>query len=113
MCRRPPVSTRTDTLFPYTTLFRSHRCRLLFTVADHFDLGRAHTLHAQELRNGLGTTLTQSHVVLTGTALIGVAFQTDLGVAVALQVLGVSTRSEDHTYELLSLMRPSYAVLRC
>src|SRR3546814_13764150 len=26
MIRRPPRSTRTDTLFPYTTLFRSHRC---------------------------------------------------------------------------------------
>src|SRR3546814_8757743 len=26
MIRRPPVSTRTDTLFPYTTLFRSHEC---------------------------------------------------------------------------------------
>src|SRR3546814_3689521 len=29
MIRRPPRSTRTDTLFPYTTLFRSYRCRLL------------------------------------------------------------------------------------
>src|SRR3546814_6375031 len=26
MILRPPISTRTDTLFPYTTLFRSHRC---------------------------------------------------------------------------------------
>src|SRR3546814_20095041 len=28
MIRRPPKSTRTDTLFPYTTLFRSNRCRV-------------------------------------------------------------------------------------
>src|SRR3546814_4712451 len=28
MIRRPPRSTRTDTLFPYTTLFRSHRLRI-------------------------------------------------------------------------------------
>src|SRR3546814_6148272 len=45
MIRRPPRSTRTDTLFPYTTLFRSHlaervagvqRGRILHWVADHF-----------------------------------------------------------------------------
>src|SRR3546814_20538812 len=37
MIRRPPRSTRTDTLFPYTTLFRSHRGfgRVDIGVADH------------------------------------------------------------------------------
>src|SRR3546814_8085077 len=34
MIRRPPRSTRTDTLFPYTTLFRSHRLIGLSTHAD-------------------------------------------------------------------------------
>src|SRR3546814_16672083 len=33
MILRPPRSTRTDTLFPYTTLFRSHRCRAERTLA--------------------------------------------------------------------------------
>src|SRR3546814_15416782 len=48
MRRRPPRSTRTDTLVPYTTLFRSHRVLLkvvAFTVdiADHFALvGQPH-----------------------------------------------------------------------
>src|SRR3546814_19508133 len=37
MLRRPPRSTRTDTLFPYTTLFRS----VLHLLAAEFDLGRA------------------------------------------------------------------------
>src|SRR3546814_12089988 len=36
MIRRPPRSTRTDTLFPYTTLFRSHSFSRFFR--DHFEL---------------------------------------------------------------------------
>src|SRR3546814_19237810 len=43
MIRRPPGSTRTDTLFPYTTLFRS------FTVTDN--LGRAHVQHGIRRRH--------------------------------------------------------------
>src|SRR3546814_16683258 len=35
MIRRPPRSTRTDTLFPYTTLFRSERLRRLHEAAQH------------------------------------------------------------------------------
>src|SRR3546814_20182496 len=38
MIRRPPRSTRTDTLFPYTTLFRSHRNRLVQPVAAELSL---------------------------------------------------------------------------
>src|SRR3546814_20158518 len=42
MIRRPPRSTRTDTLFPYTTRFRSGEDRqLLFDRADHAVAGRA------------------------------------------------------------------------
>src|SRR3546814_16036181 len=59
MIRRPPRSTRTDTLFPYTTLFRSRRCE--FAVADRRiadRLGRVtvgerrhgHTIHLRRLR---------------------------------------------------------------
>src|SRR3546814_2773508 len=72
--RRPPRSTRTDTLFPYTTLFRS-------------DAGAGSLLdHLVELRSRL---------------LRGI-----VGVVVALLAL----RSEEHTSELQSLMRISYAV---
>src|SRR3546814_14401151 len=37
MIRRPPRSTRTDTLFPYTTLFRSHRAQVAHAVVDDAD----------------------------------------------------------------------------
>src|SRR3546814_3483076 len=69
MIRRPPRSTRTDTLFPYTTLFRSHH-------------GLRHHRHDQlRPRRGLHDWLVRS-----------------------------LHRSEEHTSELQSLMRISYAV---
>src|SRR3546814_18718835 len=43
MIRRPPRSTRTDTLFPYTTLFRSPQVLVNPGVRDH-SLAQAHTL---------------------------------------------------------------------
>src|SRR3546814_13272667 len=46
MIRRPPRSTRTDTLFPYTTLFRSARRRPLFHDAVHG--GRLHAAGATQ-----------------------------------------------------------------
>src|SRR3546814_3889329 len=70
MIRRPPRSTRTDTLFPYTTLFRSSRnWTARWSPARH---GR---------RRSVTTALT-----------------------------GAPARSEEHTSELQSLMRISYAV---
>src|SRR3546814_12665498 len=74
MIRRPPRSTRTDTLFPYTTLFRSGG----FGAVDDL-LRRAPAEHADDPRPQIG-----------------------LGEIVA--------RSEEHTSELQSLMRISYAV---
>src|SRR3546814_18326870 len=78
MVRRPPRSTRTDTLFPYTTLFRS----LARAAAD------------RERR--------QQVVVGPAAGLGG-----QLGRAVGVAQQG---RSEEHTSELQSLMRISYAV---
>src|SRR3546814_12424033 len=55
MIRRPPRSTRTDTLFPYTTLFRSrHRLRRAAVRAAAVDGARPHPVHAvvQDLRDG-------------------------------------------------------------
>src|SRR3546814_6200872 len=91
MIRRPPRSTRTDTLFPYTTLFRSR--------------------HAAAHR---GAALRQAHDPLDRTA----AGQRDprrvLGRLSDLDVrrsrLIHPARSEEHTSELQSLMRISYAV---
>src|SRR3546814_6473636 len=70
MIRRPPRSTRTDTLFPYTTLFRSGTTALLLAIGPE-------GLFAPAALNGTGFCL---------------------------------LRSEEHTSELQSLMRISYAV---
>src|SRR3546814_5784818 len=76
MMRRPPRSTRTVTLFPYTPLFRSVQ-----HVADAVEGGF------------------EADVVGAPLPLVGVAGE-----------LVVGARSEEHTYELQSLMRISYAV---
>src|SRR3546814_18551911 len=74
MIRRPPRSTRTDTLFPYTTLFRS------VAVLAFEDVGRVDAVPATEEAFPTGVVLREGH------------------------------RSEEHTSELQSLMRISYAV---
>src|SRR3546814_2921843 len=75
MIRRPPRSTRTDTLFPYTTLFRSRNCtspRSLPNMAARCLIPRSSHAASASRRS--------------------------------------SVRSEEHTSELQSLMRISYAV---
>src|SRR3546814_8093166 len=93
MIRRPPRSTRTDTLFPYTTLFRSDR-DIPRARPDH--RGRAHRPAPRPRRAHLGGRL--RHGLHLGVA---PAAPTDLG---------GEDRSEEHTSELQSLMRISYAV---
>src|SRR3546814_1793962 len=96
MIRRPPRSTRTDTLFPYTTLFRSIRStfRLLFCVAK--------TLETLDVRVSGGV------LVLLQFQLIARADggRSRIGFHHPIERL----RSEEHTSELQSLMRISYAV---
>src|SRR3546814_1808994 len=91
MIRRPPRSTRTDTLFPYTTLFRSigKRCiaRLVEAQIGGDDRGKA------ELHRFQSAVDFARHIH-------AVAFNFDLA----------GERSEEHTSELQSLMRISYAV---
>src|SRR3546814_4250320 len=93
MIRRPPRSTRTDTLFPYTTLFRSGRPAL----AGDLD----------EMRALQGTLAEQYAVVRQDRHW----HAPDAGEA-ANQGGAVERleRSEEHTSELQSLMRISYAV---
>src|SRR3546814_9299480 len=84
MIRRPPRSTRTDTLFPYTTLFRSDEARIRCQRTCDFDAtpftaGQCLTFGVADMRD----------VQFTEQAL---------------------NRSEEHTSELQSLMRISYAV---
>src|SRR3546814_10381899 len=100
MIRRPPISTRTDTIFPYTTLFRS--CRAPRGEID---------MH-QNLLRGRGKVALRSveHLDEIMDAL-GVEAQKPEGEAqlVALDDF-LQIRSEEHTSELQSLMRISYAV---
>src|SRR3546814_5686544 len=86
MIRRPPRSTRTDTLFPYTTLFRSHFPTV--RELDGFDFAAQPSLDKNQIRD-----LAACRWVAHGAALL---------------LLG--PRSEEHTSELQSLMRISYAV---
>src|SRR3546814_7218824 len=88
MIRRPPRSTRTDTLFPYTTLFRStvrRACLCLVRRGGQADRrrrrrGQPPDRHFPQRRRGSGAQLWRD------------------------------PRSEEHTSELQSLMRISYAV---
>src|SRR3546814_4163439 len=79
MIRRPPRSTRTDTLFPYTTLFRSIVGTFLATLIVCIGL--------------FGFAEGRYQMMLAGALFGGTCF-----------------RSEEHTSELQSLMRISYAV---
>src|SRR3546814_2438749 len=89
MIRRPPRSTRTDTLFPYTTLFRSQYkmhdifSHIVLTVSDEDFLTRK-PVRTIVLPDRQGSDLRQ----------VGAGLR----------------RSEEHTSELQSLMRTSYAV---
>src|SRR3546814_10164792 len=77
MIRRPPRSTRTDTLFPYTTLFRSS--------------------HAHRIAAERRLSEDEEAVARNNNQFL-------------LQLLKLLCRSEEHTSELQSLMRISYAV---
>src|SRR3546814_9035874 len=99
MIRRPPRSTRTDTLFPYTTLFRSWATALALLL-----LARA-----LWRRGGQGEAAGLV-LVVAGQVALGIATVVtgvSMWIAVSHQVTG---RSEEHTSELQSLMRISYAV---
>src|SRR3546814_4775290 len=94
MIRRPPSSTRTDTLFPYTTLFRSAGLVEPLAIAEARS-GDAHVAVDAALAHGDGCTARTHGKRRARFADVH---------AHARQ------RSEEHTSELQSLMRISYAV---
>src|SRR3546814_3162511 len=96
MLRRPPRSTRTDTLFPYTTLFRSHQ-------------------RSQQCLCGcvcrVSSQLLTAPVFLSGALFISFPRRCACAVhAPSHATVCSALRSEEHTSELQSLMRISYAV---
>src|SRR3546814_2773824 len=97
MKRRPPKSTRTDTLFPFTTLFRSaaiqHALRNALQRGERTSAG-----HVDHVQQGLG--------IQPGLDAV------DQRLAARHHAGGIQRviRSEEHTSELQSLMRISYAV---
>src|SRR3546814_2498424 len=98
MIRRPPRSTRTDTLFPYTPLFRSH--------ADLDDPVDPRPIAAHRLAD-----LRDQHQRAAARGVIAGRL-VHVGAEPAGDDLSVAKRqrSEEHTSELQSLMRISYAV---
>src|SRR3546814_6381871 len=97
MIRRPPRSTRTDTLFPYTTLFRSGRWRGQQFSRLATPLGKIDSL-TPNTSSPLSWMLARSRE-LSGSLSPSMGHQTQ-----------PPARSEEHTSELQSLMRISYAV---
>src|SRR3546814_6720594 len=90
LIRRPPRSTRTDTLFPYTTLFRS--------IGIGREVGQVHDAGNGKSRASRTNCLNQLLSLGQGET----TYPVDL--------LRDHYRSEEHTSELQSLMRISYAV---
>src|SRR3546814_2584551 len=110
MIRLPPISTRTSTLFPYTTLFRSVDTTLASsgsgTIGFGSTLNGAHALTANtggstSFGGAVGgtTALTSLTTNAGGSTMLGGPVTTS-----------GAQRSEVHTSELQSLMRSSYAV---
>src|SRR3546814_7150772 len=119
MVRRPPRSTRTDTLFPSTTLFRSSESS-----------GRRERMAVGDVAPTCGSALVDRHVVAVFRAGVVRARADDLAVFALLDHVRAPAggtgdheqrrehrrrhahhvRSEEHTSELQSLMRISYAV---
>src|SRR3546814_5656153 len=100
MIRRPPRSTRTDTLFPYTTLFRSHR---IIGDDGFIDAGpdADATKRFAKCRVGAAEIVQHRSHRQSGVR-NGEPQHRPAGIGKA--------RSEEHTSELQSLMRISYAV---
>src|SRR3546814_10200304 len=94
MTRRTPISTRTDTLFPYTTLFRSSALHLC--GRDHIPLSHPRLSIARR-------------IVYASEPAARLPAEAKAALRTGAHAL-LHSRSEEHTSELQSLMRISYAV---
>src|SRR3546814_3147193 len=113
MIRRPPRSTRTDTLFPYTTLFRSACGKGDGGVSGRgwhaLDHGKTQPLSASRARLSAGRArrrwIAHGHRLRPQRR-----HEQPWSLARRGPAAGAGARSEEHTSELQSLMRISYAV---
>src|SRR3546814_2016211 len=96
MIRRPPRSTRTDTFFPYTTLFRS--------------VGRGFLWEQKHTHRLMQTYRPEFRRYVEPTPAYRLARRLEERLEFAPFPLSRLSRSEEHTSELQSLMRISYAV---
>src|SRR3546814_6398516 len=123
MIRRPPRSTRTDTLFPYPSLFRSGGWPFLTGFVSELRkkqpgmmtlialaISAAYFFSAAVTFGFPGEAFYWELVTLIGIMLLGhwIEMRSVMGASRALEEL--VRRSEEHTSELQSLMRISYAV---
>src|SRR3546814_18014264 len=101
MIRQPPRSTRTDTLFPYTTLFRSERCSgtagRVTMRPDYVDF-HTHLDLYPDLARAIAAC-DRKRVATLAVTTTPKAFERN-----------VELSADEHTSELQSLMRISYAV---
>src|SRR3546814_2285420 len=110
MIRRPPRSTRTDTLFPYTTLFRS--------ILDASISRESLLVHRIVIGEGRDFPELRdwffAHAVMPSQAILTEYLEGEIAAGrLALRAPAIASsqfRSEEHTSELQSLMRISYAV---
>src|SRR3546814_4566067 len=123
MIRRPPRSTRTDTLFPYTTLFRSPATDENHLIAER--RGKLMKLRADGVAypndfrpDSLSADLHNAYDEQDKEALAQIGKQVKVAGRMMLKrVIGKASfatlqdsRTEEHTSELQSLMRNSYAI---
>src|SRR3546814_3392375 len=99
MIRRPPRSTRTDTLFPYTTLFRSHPAHLNSGAKKRIRKVFGNIHEVVQMPNLIEVQRESYEQFLRSDPPVGYV-----------SGLEKTLRSEEHTSELQSLMRISYAV---
>src|SRR3546814_1723989 len=120
MKRRPPRATRTDTLCPYTTLFRADRAGAPVAAAAARRDHRHRGTHDRPGGRGLMELVLSLAIGILAASGVWLllrprTFQVIIGltlISYALHLFIFSIRSEHHTSELQTLMRHSYAVYR-
>src|SRR3546814_4143877 len=116
MIRRPPRSTRTDTLFPYTTLFRSAQSMKSTGSLHLIPVGLGDAPPSAWLPGAAAELASRLTVYIAENAKTARAFLKLVGTTTPLQEITIHTltgkvgRSEEHTSELRSQMPTPYAV---